>query len=561
MSSSKVVLPLQRPSLGEASLDLATPRVVLTLPVGASPLGLAVSPVGLNAYVANNGSGSVSVVDGGTLTVATALAPLPGPAEVTVAPDNAHIYVADIATNAVTVVQRDLYAVVGTVPVENTPSGIKVDPSGLRLYVANQGSDTVSVINTLTDNVIATIPVGDQPTGVAVAPTGLEVYVANKGDNTLSVINTEPQSVVATITGLSAPLGVAPSPNNTRLYVANSAANTVSIIDTSTRSLIATVPVGSTPWGLASTPDGQQVYVANNGSDTVSVIDTGTNAVTDTITVGHQPTGVAITPNGLSVYVANRGSNTVSVIQTLNAMSPALGPQAGGTLVTLTGTSLSGASAVRFGTTPAVITANTANQIVVVTPPGVGVAQVTVTTPGGTSNPKPFVYYPRGDANSMAPSAGPTAGRNVITIRGDQLATASQVLFGSVPTLPIVVSDSQLDVPVPPGVAAGCVPLTVTTAGGLATGTLSYRYVAPPVPGVLKPTTGSVFGGNVITISGQNLATTTMVTIRGTVAQFSIGSNILLSVVVPPASAPGPANVTITTAAGTITLTGAYVYT
>ncbi|MEU8781009.1 hypothetical protein [Streptomyces sp. NPDC048637] len=70
---------------------MAAPKVVLTLPVGTSPIGLAVSPVGLNAYVANNGSGSISVVDGGTLTVSTALAPLPGPAEVTVAPDNAHL--------------------------------------------------------------------------------------------------------------------------------------------------------------------------------------------------------------------------------------------------------------------------------------------------------------------------------------------------------------------------------------------------------------------------------------------------------------------------------------
>lgn len=107
MSTSKVS-SLARPSLDESSPGLAAPRVVLTLPVGASPLGLAVSPVGLNAYVANNGSGSVSVVDGGTFTVATALAPLPGPAEVAVAPDNTHLYVADIATNAITVAQRDL---------------------------------------------------------------------------------------------------------------------------------------------------------------------------------------------------------------------------------------------------------------------------------------------------------------------------------------------------------------------------------------------------------------------------------------------------------------------
>ncbi|MFG2631037.1 IPT/TIG domain-containing protein [Streptomyces sp. NPDC048473] len=478
-----------------------------------------------------------------------------------VAPDNAHLYVADIATNAVTVAQRDLYTVVGTVPVGNTPSGIKVDPSGLRLYVANQGSDTLSVVNTLTDSVIVTIPVGHQPTGVAVAPTGLEVYVSNKGDNTVSVISTVTQAVVATITDLSAPLGAAISPNNTRLYIANSTANTVSIIDTATRAIIATVPVGTTPWGLAVTPDGRQVHVANNGSNSVSVIDTSTNTVIETVPVGNQPTGVAITPNGLSVYVANRGSNTISVIQTLNAMSPTLGPQAGGTILTLTGTSLAGATAVRFDTTPAAIMAGTANQIVVVTPPGVGVAQVTVTTPNGTSNSKPFVYYPRGDAHSLAPAAGPTAGRNVITIKGDQLATASQVLFGPLPTIPIVVSDSQLEIPVPPGLAPGSVPLTVTTAGGITTGTLSYRYVDPPNPIALKPTTGTVFGGNVITITGQNLSTTTLVTIKGIIAQFSIGSNVILSAVVPTSPAPGPADVTITTTAGTVTLPGAYIYT
>ena len=393
------------------------------------------------------------------------------------------------------------------------------------------------------------------------APTGLEVYVANKGDNTLSVINTVTKTVVATLTGLSAPLGVATSRDSVRLYVANSGANTVSVIDTVTRTVIATMPVGTTPWGVAASPDGHQVYVANNGSDNVSVIDTSTNTVTDTIAVGHQPTGVAVTPNGLYVYVANSGSNTVSVIQTLNAMAPTLGPPVRrnqgddhrhqpdrGHL-----------GQIRHHPRP--------HHRQHGQPGRRGLPARSRRRPGHRHHrgrhqqPQTVHLLPQRQRPVPGPGAGPTAGRNVITIRGAQLATATQVLFGSVPALPLIVSDQQITVAVPPGVTPGCVPVTVTTAGGLTTGTLTYTYVDPPQLTGLSTTTGSAFGGNVIDLTGQNLATTTKVTFNGAVAQFSIGSNTVLAAVVPPSPTTGPADVTVTTAAGTPTLPGAYLYT
>ncbi|WP_245171220.1 IPT/TIG domain-containing protein, partial [Streptomyces decoyicus] len=71
---------------------------------------------------------------------------------------------------------------------------------------------------------------------------------------------------------------------------------------------------------------------------------------------------------------------------TLTSVTPTSGPTAGGTTVTLTGTGFTGATAVRFGATPASFVVNSATQITATAPAGSGTVQVTVTGPGGTSN-------------------------------------------------------------------------------------------------------------------------------------------------------------------------------
>jgi hypothetical protein len=70
----------------------------------------------------------------------------------------------------------------------------------------------------------------------------------------------------------------------------------------------------------------------------------------------------------------------------VTAISPAIGPPGGGTPVTITGTALTRATSVRFGTTPGTILTNTATTITVTTPAHKnGTVNVTVTTPYGTS--------------------------------------------------------------------------------------------------------------------------------------------------------------------------------
>jgi hypothetical protein len=69
-------------------------------------------------------------------------------------------------------------------------------------------------------------------------------------------------------------------------------------------------------------------------------------------------------------------------------VAPRKGPAAGGTVVTITGTSLYAATAVRFGAVPAAsFTAVSDTTVQAVSPAGSGAVDVTVTTPAGTSAP------------------------------------------------------------------------------------------------------------------------------------------------------------------------------
>ncbi|MGW8556759.1 IPT/TIG domain-containing protein [Streptomyces tubercidicus] len=240
-------------------------------------------------------------------------------------------------------------------------------------------------------------------------------------------------------------------------------------------------------------------------------------------------------------------------------ISPSQGSSGGGTIVTITGTNLGGATAVRFGGKTATITANTPTSVTVISPSGSGAVPVTVTTPGGTSNPLQFFYIGAPFKSSLTPVAGVTAGGNTAIITGTGLSTATAVSFGGVTATPTVVNDGQLTVTVPTGAAAGPVSVSVTTAGGTNNG-FSYTYVDPPTVVSLDPNSGPASGGTVVTITGTNLSTTQSVTFGITPAPFSVINDTSISVVSPPTpdGAPGPSTVTVTTTGGVAT--GAFTY-
>ncbi|WP_329133305.1 IPT/TIG domain-containing protein [Streptomyces sp. NBC_01476] len=240
-------------------------------------------------------------------------------------------------------------------------------------------------------------------------------------------------------------------------------------------------------------------------------------------------------------------------------ISPNQGSTGGGTLVTVTGTNLGGTTAVTFGGRPGTAVTNVSpTQVTAVSPSGSGTVGVTVTTPGGTSNPVPFFYVGAPFKSSLSENSGATAGGNTITINGTGLSTATGVAFGANTVAPTVVSDSVLSVVVPAGAAAGPVGVSVTTAGGTNNG-LSYTYIDDPTVATVAPAGGPTSGGTAVTITGTNLASTDQVTFDGAPAPFSVINATTVSAVTPPGVA-GPVDVAVSNPAGTDTAVGAFTY-
>ncbi len=244
----------------------------------------------------------------------------------------------------------------------------------------------------------------------------------------------------------------------------------------------------------------------------------------------------------------------------VSSLSVSTGPAAGGTSVTISGSNLSGATAVSFGGVAATsFTVNGSGMILAVAPAhAAGVVDVQVTTSGGTSavsQSDQFTFQsPAPVVSSLSASTGSTDGGTSVTIFGSNLSGATGVSFGGVAAASFTIGGSGSIVAIAPAHTAGQVDVTVTTPGGTSAVSPSDQFTfqsSTPVVSSLSTSTGSTAGGTSIAISGSNFSGATAVSF-GTVAAASFtvnGSGMIVAVA--PAHAAGQVDVTVTTPSGT----------
>lgn len=512
------------------------PPADATIPVGDSPLGVTLTPDGARAYVANRASNSVSVIDTATNTVTATIAAAGGPTLLAFSPDGTRAYLTLSDAGALGVIDTATNTVTTTIAVGAGAVGVAVTPNGAHAYVTSQNANTLSVVDTATNTVIATVNTGPAPIGVAISPDGTRAYVCTVGDSTVSVVDTATNTVTGSFTAGDVPVFTAFSPDGTRAYVCNAGGDSVSVVDTATITVIATIGVGTLPRFVAVSPDGTAAYTADFTDNAVSVIDTATNTVTGSIPVGNGPVCVAVTPAGNRLYVTDNADNAVIVIAL--TLVPSQGTTVGGTIVTIRGHNLAGATAVRFGNSPATILANTATSVTVRAPAGQGAVPVTVTTPGGTGTFGTFYYLPAPLLTGITTTMGPVTGGGTAVITGANLAGTTSVRFGSRVAPIQSVTDTTVTVGIPGAPSSGPVPVTVVTPVGNANG-LTFTYLDAPSLTAVNPASGPTGGGIDVTITGANLATTQEVTFDNTPAAFAVISDQTITATAPPHPAGG----------------------
>jgi hypothetical protein len=185
-------------------------------------------------------------------------------------------------------------------------------------------------------------------------------------------------------------------------------------------------------------------------------------------------------------------------VPVITSISPSSGHTGGGISVTITGTSLNGATSVTFEGQTASIDSNSATQIVVTNPSGsAGYADIAVTTPGGTDTELDgFFYIPTTTISSVSPSRGSTDSATtgvVITASSSDarydLAT-SVTVGGTAAT--ITAQTTSTVTATFPAKTAGTYDVAVTTPGATTTQTDAFTYGPPPTITIISPPYASI---------------------------------------------------------------------
>ncbi|MFZ0304872.1 MAG: beta-propeller fold lactonase family protein [Terracidiphilus sp.] len=284
------------------------------------------------AYVTNQGSATVTVLDVVNVRLDRELPVGPNPVAVAASPTRNEVYVLNagvedglgsISQGSISVIDCEHNAVVATIPVGRDPDSIDVDAKGKLAYVANRGSNSVSVVDLEARRVVAQIGVGEQPDAALLSPDGRTLLVANFGGDSVSLFDVESQRLRDVVEGCPGAVSPVILPDSSKAFVACSGGRQVMAIalaqpatdsqQAAQDRLETLMDVGRAPVHLALKPDGGEVFASNSLSNSVSEIYATTDEVGDTYMIGEDPVMGLISRDNSLLYEANLQSPDVTV--------------------------------------------------------------------------------------------------------------------------------------------------------------------------------------------------------------------------------------------------------
>jgi len=239
-------------------LDLKARCVKATFDLGKykQPHGLAVSDRGKYLWVTVEGSQAVLELDARDGKILRAWKTDAQVSHmVVVTPNQRKLYVANIGSGSVTVIDRSNpfpSKAVKSIATGAGAEGITVSRDGREVWVTNRGANTISVIDTETDQVLTSFESGGtMPIRVKFTTDGRQAWVSNARSNSVTVFDAATRKLIDTIEVGAVPVGIQMTPDGKRAFVANTNDNKVTVIDVASRKVLSTFVTGTEPDGMA----------------------------------------------------------------------------------------------------------------------------------------------------------------------------------------------------------------------------------------------------------------------------------------------------------------------
>ena len=192
---------------------------------------------------------------------------------VVMGPDQKRAYVANIGSGTVSVLDLDSGVVVETIATGDDAEGIDIAPDGRELWVGNRSADTLSIIDTKTLEVTAQLPCAAFPIRVKFMPGGKHVLVSNASSGDVAVFDAAARKEIKRISMQASavddtsdrlfqdafgrgpvPVGILVVPGARQAFVANTNADVVTVIDVEHWTVVGRLRAGKEPDGMAYSP-------------------------------------------------------------------------------------------------------------------------------------------------------------------------------------------------------------------------------------------------------------------------------------------------------------------
>ena len=292
-------------------IDVATLKLIKTIPVDLAPEHLAITPDSRYYYQGNPDGDSVSIIDLVSLKKLKTLKDFKEPLNITMLPDGSKAYVANYGAHWVGVVDVKRHELLKKIKVGNMPARSKLNPrrflgeikgvsnatltkDGRYLYAADGDLGLVGVIDTREDKLIKTIRVGNNPWRAYASPDGTKMVVVDNGDETVSVIDIKTSSVIATFEAGPEMIGV--NFSNDKAFVISRTSSFIYVYDLKSLKPAGRIRIGLNLELETATTDaqGEKLYLTSSRDHSIYIIDGKTHEFERVADVGLYPWGAFI---------------------------------------------------------------------------------------------------------------------------------------------------------------------------------------------------------------------------------------------------------------------------
>ena len=164
--------------------------------------------------------------------------------------DSKLAYVTEQSSGKVAVIDLAAQRVVQSIEVGKEPAGIWATPDDKEIWVGIMGSDHIAVIDRASNKVTAKIVTGKGAHNIFPRGDGKHVLISNRVANTISLIDWQSKKVVDTFNVPGGPDCLEIIPGTNEMWVTTRWMQTVTVVDLATKAIKARIPVGRSPHGI-----------------------------------------------------------------------------------------------------------------------------------------------------------------------------------------------------------------------------------------------------------------------------------------------------------------------